>query len=774
MSASYEEITNKEKWLSYLYYNVGHQNTDFRICHTRYVEGEKPRFIKWISYRDADEQQKKKADQREQLNNEIIFDKDEGDYQSLIDQLRKDGIYFYAYKTKSNRAQHIHTYWKGLGELSEQDRKTFREFLLKKYECDLMLSTDHHMIALENCEHWKTKEIKEIYDKNEGINDKGAFSEEFQKYQESIWCSNKLNRSGFILDSSEVYQTKNFLLDSLNGDTVYMGLLLPKWKEQYIKGVFIKNIQVLCPALITSNNEIIPLDSGFEEKYHTKLENIPNALPLRWSLDSINNFIKLKKVNDMSIKDIHNTISDQYRQYISMPDIWSDIHALWDIATYFYTQFKIFPIFEIRGLSGTAKNKAMTISCSISFNTSNIMVDPSEATLFRELGKTKYIDEAENLFNVRNGKVEHDQRVEVINSSYRYDGTVPRQEKVNNKFITVYYHTYSPTMLSSINGLYGSTESRAIIRISTKPSKADEYKGNKEPEPTNDIWQKIRDELHIYTLKNCLLIKNLYDTHNNTTGLKNRDYWLWKPLLIIAELISPELYDRVLLQAIRQQDVKQQDYISEDSTDFKILFHTYELLSSSEKVYVKGIHAKLPQDTYTPKEKTISNKLDKLGFRDYRAKDRNGSFFNIPKQLFESIIMPMCPAIFSSQSSQSSQKESITDDNQSNNYVMNNDECDESVSTAVTDVTKLTNVTNIRDKNENIPISEEFIDDNPTVTPKTVLDVITDKNPCEYNYIKDALKCDSEARKTVLNNVLNHLCERGDIFENPSGVYQRY
>ena len=33
-----------------------------------------------------------------------------------------------------------------------------------------MLKIDSHMIAMQNCEHWKTGELKELIDSNPGIN----------------------------------------------------------------------------------------------------------------------------------------------------------------------------------------------------------------------------------------------------------------------------------------------------------------------------------------------------------------------------------------------------------------------------------------------------------------------------------------------------------------------------------------------------------------------------------------------------------------------------
>lgn len=162
---------DKKIHLSTLFYDLGKQGTDFRITRTFQV-GEDIQFTKWVHYLGATDRDIESCNQREMLLNEIIFDLDDKtkDYDELIERLRKDKIKFYAFKTKSNRARHIHTYWNGLSTLNKEDRRKIREYLLEKYGCDLQLSIDNHMIALEYCPHWKSNEVKDLYQSDEGLN----------------------------------------------------------------------------------------------------------------------------------------------------------------------------------------------------------------------------------------------------------------------------------------------------------------------------------------------------------------------------------------------------------------------------------------------------------------------------------------------------------------------------------------------------------------------------------------------------------------------------
>ncbi len=537
----------------------------------------------------------------------------------------------------------------------------------------------------------------------------------FEKANDEIKINDKKDKSksGFILDSDEVWDNKLFVFDRLNKDTAYFGMLLPKHKDNYDKkGNYLYTAQIRSPAIITSDRQILPVSMQLKEEYKINMDVIPSELNLRWQLESINFWIT-GKAKAKPIEDIFERIKSQYDKFISMPPIWCKIHALWDMGTYQFSLFKVYPIFEQRGLMGTGKSKCMAVSRLITLNATNIMINPSEATLFRETHEkrpTKYIDEAEGLFRIYQGKVEPDPRVEVINSSYRFDGCVPRQEKINGKFVTVYYHTYSPTMISSINGLHGATENRAIIRITTHPKKEDEAKGNIEPDQDNPIWQVIRNELYIFALENWKSIAAEYKDYDNTTGLKNRDYWIWKPLLILAKRVSQDLYDEVLGQALKQQETKTADFIIEDSTDYKILEIVYSILKATDKVYVKDIHDQLPESQYKPKPRTISGKLDKFGFRDFRGKDRQGSFFKISSDMFEGIISPICPSIFSSQSSQSSQNNRVIENKEEEIDVTKRDDCDESKEKDVTIVTNVTDVTiNSTVKNDILEWDEKAI-----------------------------------------------------------------
>ena len=372
-------------------------------------------------------------------------------------------------------------------------------------------------------------------------------------------------------------------------------------------------------------------------------------MELRIDLNILNDFLENKnqKITGEEIFDDIKICG--YEKFIFFQNpLWYDIHSLWDIATYFFQLFNTFPIMELRGVSGTGKSKTMNVSRLFTLNPTSIMVNPSEASLFRVTHSkrpTKYIDEAEKLFTFIGGQWQSSPIVELINGSYTKGSSVPRLEKQGNNFNVVYYQCYSPTMLGSIAGLRDATETRAICHIMTKSPDKDK-RGEIEVEDylNESIYQEIRNKLYLFALENWELVENTYKTLK-IKNLKKRDFQLWKPLLTIAKIINEDLFNRVLEFAIKLSEQRKQDFIPEGTMDYELLKIVKDQLKKGEStIYINNI-SQIFNENKDKKyaNKTISAHLDKLGFKEYREKNRIGSFLNITPEIFEIIVSPIIP-----------------------------------------------------------------------------------------------------------------------------------
>ena len=457
----------------------------------------------------------------------------------------------------------------------------------------------------------------------------------------------------FIWDEDLILQQKTFTQFKPDHESFAYGLLLSKEIPLYDKNKeIIGKDQIKSPVIITSNRGFVEATKEIEIKNNINFGSIPTQLESRWSIESIKSYLEGdESIPDIDPKELFEKIRKKREDFVfEINPIWYKIDTLWDMGTYFYQLCDVYPIREHRGLAGTGKTKKMMISRNISFNATEIMVNPSEASLFRETHDkhpTKYFDEAEKLFRNVKGNLEPDNRVELINSSYSKGAYVPRIEKIKERYVTIYYDCYSPTQISSIRGLFGATETRAITSISTKNLDKD-HRGEKEPNKNDPDWRIIRDYLYPFGLKYFKEFEDLYrdDSLYIDLKIKKRDLQIWKPLLALAELIDHTLFLEVVEFAERQSIQRREDFIPEDHIDYKTLKIVKEMIGVSEIVRPKEISKRF-QDLYDEKfrEKVFSNRLDTLGFKELRKKDMKGSLFLISKESFRIRVEPVCPEL---------------------------------------------------------------------------------------------------------------------------------
>lgn len=462
-------------------------------------------------------------------------------------------------------------------------------------------------------------------------------------------------KTSFILNSGEVLSEKAFVFDVLPNDSLGIGFLLPKRVEDINrKKKVVAKRQIYSPAIITSDHKLIDVyDNSELNRLMVYYKDIPSEFKLGWELDKIREFLEGGE-EIVSKEEVYKKIKTIYQKNIYYGfDEWFDFDTCWDIGTYFFNLFSTFPIYERRGIRGSGKTKAMSISRNIAFNSSDtILINPSESSLFRETNDkrfTKYIDEAEKLFRFTKYGVEPDQRIDLINSSYKKGSSVPRVEKIGNKFQTVYYKTYSPTQIGSINGLYGATEDRAIVHISTRIPKEDP-RGEREVNDNNPIFQEIRNELYLLMFQNWKEIREIYSSLK-CEKLKQRQFELWKPILTIARFIDDSTYDEMLKFAEKLTKVKAtKDNISESSLDYKICIKVKELISNSDnldEILIKDIMKIFANDEKKPTDKRIARIFDNLGFHDYREHFSKGNGWRLTQDDFDKIITPIIPSLSS-------------------------------------------------------------------------------------------------------------------------------
>jgi len=564
----------------------------------------------------------------------------------------------------------------------------------------------------------------------------------------------------FIFDKNQIIQKRVFTSHLLNDNIFAFGIMLPREEDiTNKKNEVIGQVQRWRPVVITSDKRGHVVSKWMEKEYKIGYECLPSEMKLRWELKDVDDYLHKNPISIIDGKELFEEIKKQYEYYLFYrEENWYAIHSLWDIGTYLHQLFSSFPLFENRGWKGTGKTQSMVVSSYISLNGTDILTNPSESTLFRETESTrptKYIDEAEKLFKLGKFGLEPDNRVELINSSYSRNGVVPRQEKIGGSYTTKLYHVYSPTAISSINGLYGATEDRAITQIHTKSPDKDK-RGEKDPEDdVNDPkWSKIRNKNYLWSLQNW---KKVYDEYLNfsvETTLKKRDLQIWKPLLVIAKTIDKDLLVRVLSFAERLSKQKKMNNLGEGTIDYKLLNCLNEVIKNcdSERIYINKIREKY-NDIYVNEEskdkkanvkkdvgfnQTITNRLDKIGFGDLKDKDRVGAYYELNKEIFDEIVEP----ITSDFSSQASHLSHI--DNKDNNNVISSDNNINVMNENVTD-------SGLKEKSECDECDANDECDAPMSTKsKTLFQKCTKCGSTNINQYEDCLMCFDCKHKEVI------------------------
>lgn len=457
----------------------------------------------------------------------------------------------------------------------------------------------------------------------------------------------------YIFDEAKIFRKVPFAQFLTGESHLAVGVLLHKERESENGELR----QVTQPAILTSEPKLHVIFGGQNRALRVRFESVPPDLPKRYSLAVVPQLLYKSRFSRPA-RELFDQIKAAYEEYLFFRPDWYAVHACWDLATYFFMLFPAFPYLELRGPKGAAKTKVMRLSRCFTFNASDILTSPTESSLFRIVHDQRpslYIDEAENLFQFRKGKIEHDARVEVINSGYHAEGWVPRMETRGKKFFPVYYSTYCPKMLASIKGLYGATESRAIVHSMIRAKDSDP-RGEREVDRHDERWAALRDELFFFMFGQFREVLQHYEALGDGTGLKKRDLELWRPLLAVARLCGSDVEEILLRVAAHQQELSRIDEYGEDAWERLILERAWNLLRGGQTILLYKELAEAVPEERRPSSKRVGRLLDDLGFRDFpRPRTRDGVGIEFQNQDdFSEIAQSLVPDIFTSPSSPTS------------------------------------------------------------------------------------------------------------------------
>lgn len=344
--------------------------------------------------------------------------------------------------------------------------------------------------------------------------------------------------------------------------------------------------------------------------------------------NSINFQISTTAHTALSAQTTLNILEAEFRKYIDL-DASEDyfLLSLWTIGTYLHPLFVAYPYIFINGVKGCGKTKLLHLCKLISFHGLHAG-SISSSVLFRIIDMYRpsiFIDEAEALANPKNaGELNS-----LLLNGYKKGTYALRSAQVADRvdFKVQDFELFCPKMLANIRGIDHVLESRCIPLVMRRTLKD---VGNIEIEDTNEKWRYLRIMLYLFSANHWREVHANYISLDNTVGITNRDWELWKPLLAIAKTIG----DTVFEELVEYAKVKTKERITEAAVEqFELILLEVlcKMVRDDGWFAVSEIVADL-KDLYDEEQKwinsrTVGRMLGRLKFKNKRRVSQGTQYY---------------------------------------------------------------------------------------------------------------------------------------------------
>lgn len=294
----------------------------------------------------------------------------------------------------------------------------------------------------------------------------------------------------------------------------------------------------------------------------------------------------IKKKPNITPQHTYQTIAKQINKFMDLPEDVLELQVCWVIATYLYPIFEWFPHLLLTAPSGSGKTQNLNTLLQLSYR--GYMLDssgnPTPATIYRTLEGnqgTVGFDEMEQSDKLTEGEKLINQ---ILNSSAGRRAYVTRLERneQTNKWEAKKFNIFCPKIAANISGVNSTSLSR-FIPINLLRTKG--KKGNTNPEryKEEEGFEQCRETAYFLMLGHWKELRDIYEGMRTVEGLRNRDADNFRPLLSVAQWISPEVYQAVLQYASTYQEIQKNQSDSNESMLLALLERAPE-----EPAYIKG------------------------------------------------------------------------------------------------------------------------------------------------------------------------------------------
>jgi len=448
-----------------------------------------------------------------------------------------------------------------------------------------------------------SKEKKEVYNITEAWNNAELETQKelSQKQEQKI--------RAFLVEDRQKYES---LGCGFNKGVYYFGTKLFRDGESYT-------------SLITSDKKVYlnlgknnEIRNSFGLNYKDDLYS--DGLDNLFSKEAITKWL-YENTDNITLESIYKKLIELFKKYIYLEDERKySLLACYRIASFFMPIWRARARLFIYAEMGSAKSRLTQILHNTGFN-SIALGDWTLAYLQRLIESTKgetHIDDFETLDEDKKNST-----TRLVKTGFMRgfkagkisDGKVKKPET---------YDLFNTTTLNNTEGLDFISADRCITIRIPKISKK-EY--DKEPNFLEPIWKEIRDELYILGLKEAFEVAKTYETINSDR-IRGRLFFILKPELTIAKLISQEVYESIENFWIEETSQKEDiDYeLDWEFLAYKRIYGLLSLLSTNTPLSLNTtlslIEFKLDNDVVKPicEELYSSSKIE-----DYQKKKRGMS-----------------------------------------------------------------------------------------------------------------------------------------------------
>ena len=282
------------------------------------------------------------------------------------------------------------------------------------------------------------------------------------------------------------------------------------------------------------------------------------------------------------LKLIYDMIISILKKYCDLDEKYYSLIALWIIGTYMHKQFPSFPYLFFNAAKGSGKSRLLRLISFLSKD-GRMLNSLTEAVLFRTTGMLA-IDEFEQL----NWKGKEN-LVELLNSSYKKGTKVCRMKKVKSisgeSQEVEEFDVYRPLCMANISGIDNVLGDRCLTLILDKSDVVSVVMRMEiyEFDPKINV---VLEKLHEFPFENVDVVSvykqwdgyidsfintSTQTTHNTLTTqntlfgkifnsrINGRNLELTLPLLIIADMVSDDVFDDTLRTCVSIVEDKKKD-----------------------------------------------------------------------------------------------------------------------------------------------------------------------------------------------------------------------